>query len=77
MEAYQLRVVEEKKELDDKIEKLDDFISSKGFLKNVSSTQQDLLLLQHQWMSNYSKVLELRIQDFEKENEGLDNTKNS
>ncbi len=77
MEAYQLRVVEEKKELDDKIEKLDDFILSKVFLKNVSSTQQDLLLLQHQWMSNYSKVLELRIQDFEKENEGLDNTKNS
>ena len=77
MEDYQLRVVEEKKELDNKIEKLDDFISSKVFLKNVSSTQQDLLLLQHQWMSNYSKVLELRIQDFEKENEGLDNTKNS
>ena len=77
MEAYQLRVVEEKKELDDKIEKLDDFISSKGFFINVSSTQQDLLLLQHQWMSNYSKVLELRIQDFEKEDEGLDKSKDN
>lgn len=77
MEEYQLRVVEEKKELDDKIEKLDDFISSKVFLKNVSSTQQDLLLLQHQWMSNYSKVLELRIKDFEKENEGLDKSKDN
>ena len=77
MEEYQLRVVEEKKELDNKIEKLDDFISSKGFFINVSSTQQDLLLLQHQWMSNYSKVLELRIQDFEKENEGLDKSKDN
>lgn len=77
MEEYQLRVVEEKKELDNKIEKLDDFISSKVFLKNVSSTQQDLLLLQHQWMSNYSKVLELRIKDFEKENEGLDKSKDN
>ena len=77
MKDYQLRVVEEKKELDDKIEKLDDFISSKDFLKTVSSIQQDLLLLQHQWMSNYSKILGMRIKDFEKENEGLDNTKNS
>ena len=72
MKDYQLRVVEEKKELDLKLEALDNFLTSEHFTTKVSSTQQDLLFLQHQWMSNYSKVLELRIQDFEKENEGLD-----
>lgn len=77
MEDYQLRVVEEKKELDLKLEALDKFITSENFTTKVSSIQQDLLYLQHQWMSNYSKILEMRIKDFEKENEGLDNTKNS
>ena len=74
MEDYQLRVVEEKKELDLKLEALDKFITSENFTTKVSSIQQDLLYLQHQWMSNYSKILEMRIKDFEKENEskGLD-----
>ena len=74
MEDYQLRVVEEKRELDDKIEKLDDFISSKDFLKKVSSIQQDLLIQQLMFMKNYSMVLHHRIEDFIKQNEskGLD-----
>jgi len=58
MEDYQERVVEEKKELDFKIEKLEGYI-----LKNVTNTF-DILNEQLVVMHSYSRILRERIGDF-------------
>ena len=66
MEAWQQRVVEEKKELDEKLEKLRDFLKSKAFLKLRAEDDiaASLLVEQELAMTTYSFVLKDRIEHF-------------
>jgi crAss001_48 related protein len=63
MEPYQERVIEEKKELDEKIEKLAAFIESDAFI-SVSTREKVRLHRQEVLMQLYSKVLADRIEAF-------------
>jgi hypothetical protein len=65
MEAYQERVVEEKKDLDGKIERLDTFIRSDKFGELLIDEQQRMRW-QKTLMELYSDVLEARIENFPK-----------
>lgn len=61
MEKYQQRVVKEKEKLDAKLDKLEEF------LMNTDLPQKDtLFLLQTQYsiMDAYSRILEMRINNF-------------
>ena len=63
MEPYQQRVVEEKAQLDDKRQKLADFMQGPNF-KTVQSLEQGRLYLQEAAMQFYSNVLGQRIEAF-------------
>jgi hypothetical protein len=68
MEPWQERVIQEKKELDEKIEKL------KNFIKNAPekiATETEMLRLEVQFtiMQSYSNILDVRIKSWEKPNE--------
>jgi hypothetical protein len=68
MQAYQQRVVDEKKDLDHKLEKLDAFLTtaqSGGLFDSLP--QEDKTLLQHQGvaMREYSQILKKRIARFQ------------
>ncbi len=63
MEPYQMRVIAEKDELDDKIEKLIHFIRSDEFLK-LDESEQTLLRRQEVLMELYSETLAGRIANF-------------
>ena len=62
---YQQRVIEEKSELDDKLEKLQAFLESAGFEDNLDLLNRQLLLQQFAFMLNYSAVLSRRIETFQ------------
>lgn len=64
MEKHQQRVVEEKAELDQKIEKLSDFIDGAVFAA-IDTEGQKLLRAQHILMQGYSSILRKRIQSFD------------
>lgn len=64
MEAYQQRVVDERRELDEKIERLAGFIASTAF-DFVDHEQRQLLLRQIEAMGVYSEILRKRIALFE------------
>lgn len=66
MEPHQQRVVNEKAELDDKISKLDEFISSSQIYPNLEMKEKMNLTLQLLYMQSYSRVLGDRIEDFTK-----------
>lgn len=63
MQDYQQRVVDEKKELDDKIAKLGSFVVSIKFL-DVSLAERDLMVDQLKVMQQYSDLLRVRIELF-------------
>lgn len=63
MEAYQQRVVEEKRELDSKRDKLTEFLKSPNRTK-VSQDEQDRLTRQLAVMDVYSNILAERIVHF-------------
>ena len=63
---YQQRVVEERDELQAKIKKLRLFISYKDNLSELPQLSQDLLLLQYNVMEEYSMILKMRIDTFNK-----------
>ena len=63
MESYQQRVIDEKTELDEKISKLQLFISSEKF-SQVKPEEQERLVRQHGFMIQYSNVLKERIEKF-------------
>ena len=63
MEPYQTRVVEEKAELDAKMDKLTSFIDTQFFGK-CSQAEQELLVEQLHHMGNYTAVLAKRIRLF-------------
>lgn len=54
------RLLDEKKDLDEKISKLKSFINGNIF-NNINDNQQSLLLIQHQTMITYSLILSKRI----------------
>ena len=63
LQPHQERVVTEKKELDEKLEKLQSFFKSPTFF-NVHSAEQSRLRIQYSIMEAYSTVLGERISQF-------------
>lgn len=63
-EPYQLLVLKEKKELDNKLVKLKDFTNTNDYAK-LSATNQSLLMVQLEAMTSYSNVLSRRIKLYE------------
>lgn len=63
MEAYQQRVVDEKAELDEKREKLRDFLYTDNFAA-MKDGDRGLLQAQYIIMGNYSGILQSRIEGF-------------
>lgn len=61
MEAYVERMIEEQKNLQEKIDKLEKFINSDD-CKKLSVQKQFLLELQHAYMVSYNSVLVKRIE---------------
>jgi len=61
MKDYQIRVIEEKKELDKKLSKLDAFLTNDTPLEKP---EYDRLKRQHRIMLLYSQVLQERIENF-------------
>lgn len=66
MLPHQERVVLEKKELDEKIQKLGKFIES-GDYDFLDREEKSRLLEQHGVMGRYSDILALRIEAFKKD----------
>ena len=60
METFKDRLVKEKEELDNKLQKLVEFLKGEQFT-TLSQTNQDLLIQQETVMSKYSAILGLRI----------------
>ena len=63
MEAYQLRVIEEKKELDAKIKSLENFLKLEIFVK-IEKSEQNRLASQLNIMRDYAMILHQRIINF-------------
>ena len=63
MEAYQLRVIEEKKELDAKIKSLENFLKLEIFVK-IEKSEQSRLKSQLNIMREYATILHQRIINF-------------
>lgn len=64
-QAHELRVIEEKKELDEKLEKLTAFTKSPKFMEIVKDYKQALLLIKQKGaMRLYSSILKERIDLF-------------
>ena len=63
LQPHQQRVVEERAELEDKLGKLQAFITGERFA-TVSDAEQGRLVLQHKLMKSYALVLEQRIDAF-------------
>jgi hypothetical protein len=64
MKPHQERVVQENKDLEEKIAKLDEFIDGEIF-KTLPKDEQDRLVAQSAAMTNYSDILYTRISAFE------------
>lgn len=64
MEPYQQRVIDEKKELDDKIEKLTSFLTNDEQRSKVSDQEADRMQRQLDCMNAYSGILGERIDAF-------------
>ena len=63
MEEYQLRVIEERDQLADRLTKLEDFLSSSK-RESASILQQELMWNQLEGMRLYLSALKERIEDF-------------
>ena len=66
MKPHELRVVDEKNELDDKKDKLQAFFGSETFM-TLSETDKCMLHCQYQIMKSYSCILAERIRRFAKD----------
>lgn len=64
MQPHQQRVVDEKNELSDRLEKLLGFIGT-DFYNSIPKKQQELLVLQSKAMLDYNSILGQRIYLFE------------
>lgn len=65
MKDHQKRVIEEKEELEKKINKLNDFIFNNCIYADLEIEDQNLLMEQLSCMSNYYKILAQRISRFD------------
>ena len=63
MQEFQQRVVDEKTELDDKIQKLTAFVGGTIFA-SIDDTERSRLSIQLQHMNGYSEILGQRIGNF-------------
>jgi len=63
--SYQQRVIDEKTQLDERLQKLDAFGRTEAF-KALSPEEQGLLNRQHSLMEQYSMVLGERIEMFKR-----------
>jgi hypothetical protein len=66
LQPYQQQVVDEKKELDDKLNKLGLFIAQREAFYSLPKSDRELLLAQQMHMNMYSNVLAVRIERFKK-----------
>jgi len=64
MQPYQERIIVEKKELDDKLDKLKAFIEVNPIYKTLSNEEQHRLNRQFDIMVEYSTILGARIEAF-------------
>lgn len=60
---YQQRVIDEKTELDGRLEKLKAFVPTDKF-KSLATDEQDRMILQSRAMGDYSEILRQRIAAF-------------
>lgn len=63
LEPYQIRVIQEKQELDQKLEKLKSYMESAHFA-DLPEYDRKLLEFQAMTMTHYSLILETRIVEF-------------
>jgi hypothetical protein len=61
LQDWQQRVIAEKRELDGRIHQLKEFLDSEAFQTKAGPGEAILLIWQHQMMTQYSMVLEMRI----------------
>ncbi len=64
MQPHQQRVVDEKKELDDKLDKLKTFIETNPVFKGLPDDERGRLNKQFDLMDGYSSILSQRIAAF-------------
>jgi hypothetical protein len=64
LQPFQQRVVEEKRQLDDKFGKIADFIQSSPAFLQLDAANQSLLLRQQSIMAQYSEIRAARIKLF-------------
>jgi hypothetical protein len=64
MQPHEQRVVEEKKELDEKLQKLNAFIGGSSVFEGLDDGAKGLLRIQQRIMTDYSDVLGKRIAHF-------------
>jgi hypothetical protein len=65
VQPHQKRVVEEKQDLDDRLSRLRDFISTAGgVFKSLSDAEKDRLRRQEKAMTEYSNILQERVENF-------------
>lgn len=64
MQPHQLRVIEEKTELDKKAKALSDFIGNSPVFETLDSAEQERLKEQNDIMWQYSEILGARIAAF-------------
>jgi hypothetical protein len=64
MKDYQKRVIEEKRELDEKAKKLSNFIGYSPLFNDIDSDEQERLKEQCEIMWEYSEILGKRISAF-------------
>ena len=60
MEPYQERMLKELEELNERVEKLHEFIGDKEKIKGLPIEKLDLLFKQYYYMSMYQHILRLR-----------------
>jgi len=61
---HQQRVIDEKRELDDKAKKLSDFIELNPMFETIDEAEKERMTLQKNIMWKYSEILGLRIAAF-------------
>ena len=61
MKSYQQRVIDEQEELESKLQKLNEFLDGGAM---ISATEQENLLKQARIMTEYSEILQTRIEWF-------------
>lgn len=67
MKSLKEKLVEEKKDLDEKLDRLNSFLENKELSSDVDETHKELLIEQSKVMTEYSHILRKRIFLLERE----------